>query len=148
MRAERVDTLVFFWTADWKAKNVFRKESGQVEIGSPTCRICMNLLHFLFADVKPDPQIIKEVEFWCQHITEEIVPGMREKHIKSAKSRFGQSFGKMEIGKISGFKLAGATAKQFNKLHAATGSPKTQHDHGSHSAMSEGQEKYVPNLVP
>lgn len=46
-----------------------------------------------------------------------------------------------KLEKISGFKLVGATAKQFNKQHAATGSPKTQHDHGSHSAMSEGQEK-------
>lgn len=103
---------------------MFSKKNGQVEIGSSTSRICMNFLYFLFADVKPDPQIIKEAEFWCQHMTEEIVPGLKEKHIKSAKSRFGQSFGKVEIGKISGFKLAGATTNHFNKQHASSGSPK------------------------
>ena len=42
---------------------MFSKKNGQVEIGSSTSRICMNFLYFLFADVKPDPQIIKEAEF-------------------------------------------------------------------------------------
>ncbi len=50
-----------------------------------------------------------------------------------------------------GFKLTGATTKQFNKQHAAASrSPKTHHEniHATFCDEWRSRKKYLPNLVP
>ena len=129
VRGERVDTLVFFLQRTWaKAKNVFREKVGRLRIRC--CNLSNLFLHLLFADVKPDPQIMKEVKFWCCHMTEEIVSGLTEKHTSSQRSwPAWPIIWKDRNWENLGFKLTGATTKQFNKQHAAASrSPKTHHE--------------------